>query len=383
MRCPMNLSAISFGSLALPTPLLLSPLAGYTNLPFRRVIRELGSVGLCTTDLVNARSLLEKNRKALKLIESCPEDTPLAVQLFGSVPEEMADAAQMLEALGVASVDVNMGCPVRKVCQVGGGSAMMTELDRTSDLVRRMVNAVRIPVTCKMRLGWDDDNLTAPDLARALEEAGVTAIMVHGRTRQQGFEGSVNLAGIRRVVAAVRHIPVIGNGDVTTPEAARIMMESTGCAGVSIGRGAFYNPWIFVHTMHYLQTGELLPEPAFAERVRVMSRHFDLMIEVFGESLGCTMFRKVGPWYAKRFGPASLFNKGVVRVSTRADYDALLAQYIAWRAQFLDENGQLQRKYSPAPHALNFRDEEPGESDVPAVARREAIPVPAGPNELW
>jgi tRNA-dihydrouridine synthase B len=377
----MKSPALMFGNLGLPTPLLLSPLAGYTNLPFRRVIRELGRIGLCTTDLVNARSLLEKNRKALKLIETCAEDSPLAVQLFGSVPEEMAAAAKVLESLGVASVDVNMGCPVRKVCQVGGGSAMMTELDRTSALVRGMVDAVRIPITCKMRLGWDDDNLTAPDLARALEDAGAAAIMVHGRTRQQGFEGSVNLAGIRRVVAAVKRIPVIGNGDITTPQAAKIMLDSTGCAGVSIGRGAFYNPWIFVHTMHLLETGELLPEPPFAERLRVMNRHFDLMIEVFGEALGCTMFRKVGPWYAKRFGPASLFNKGIVRVSTRADYVALLEQYVAWRKQFLDENGELLHKYSPAPQALNFRDEEP--DDAPAVTRREAIPVPSGPNELW
>jgi nifR3 family TIM-barrel protein len=377
----MKLPVLAFGALRLSTPLLLSPLAGYTNLPFRRVIRELGSVGLCTTDLVNARSLLEKNHKALKLIETCAEDTPLAVQLFGAVPQEMRDAAKVLEQLGVASVDINMGCPVRKVCQVGGGSAMMTELGRTAALVRGMVEAVRIPITCKMRLGWDDENLTAPDLARALEEAGATAIMVHGRTRQQGFDGSVNLAGIRRVVAAVQSIPVIGNGDITSPEAARLMIDSTGCAGVSIGRGAFYNPWIFAHTLHYLETGELLPEPDFSERLRVMNRHFDLMIEVFGEKLGCTMFRKVGPWYAKRFGPASLFNKGIVLVSSRAEYEALIEKYLAWRVQFLDENGQLQRKYSPAPHALNFRDDE-AETE-PAVARRTAIPVPAGPNELW
>lgn len=379
----MELRRLNLGPLQLATPLLLSPLAGYTNLPFRRVIRELGSVGLCTTDLVNARSLLEKNRKALKLIESCPEDTPLAVQIFGAVPEEMIAAAQMLESLGVASVDINMGCPVRKVCHIGGGSAMMTELDRTASLVRKMVEAVRIPITCKMRLGWDDDNLTAPNLARALEDAGATAIMVHGRTRQQGFEGTVNLGGIRRVVEAVRHIPVIGNGDITSPHAARVMMESTGCAGVSVGRGAFYNPWIFVHIAHYLQTGELLPEPGFDERVRVMSRHLDLMIEVFGESLGCTMFRKVGPWYAKRFGPASRFNKGIVRIHTRADYDALLNDYITWRKQFLDENGQLLPKYAPAPNALNFRDDEAEAADTPAVALRVAIPVPAGPNELW
>src|SRR5471032_1083014 len=181
----MEVLPLAFGRLRLATPFLLSPLAGYTNLPFRLVIRELGGVGLCTTDLVNARSLLEKNRKALKLIESSAEDTPLAVQLFGSVPEEMRDAAQYLESIGVASVDINMGCPVKKVCQVGGGSAMMTELDRTASLVRGMVNAVKIPVTAKMRLGWDDDNLTAPDLARALEDAGAAAIFVHGRTREK------------------------------------------------------------------------------------------------------------------------------------------------------------------------------------------------------
>jgi len=376
-------NSISFGNLNLPAPLLLSPLAGYTNLPFRLVIREVGGVGLCTTDLVNARSLIERNKKALKLIESSPADTPLAVQLFGSVPEEMRDAALYLESLGVASVDINMGCPVKKVCQVGGGSAMMTELDRTAALVRGMVNAVKIPITCKMRLGWDDDNLTAPDLARALEDAGATAIMVHGRTRQQGFEGSVNLAGIRKVVESVRTIPVIGNGDITSPKAARIMLESTGCAGVSIGRGAFYNPWIFSHIVHYLQTGELLPDPPFAERIRVMNRHLELMIQVFGESLGCTMFRKVGPWYAKRFGPSSFFNKGVVRISTRADYEILVGSYVQWRAQFLDDAGNLLPKYAPRPHELNFRDEDSAESDQPAVTRREAIPVPAGPNELW
>jgi tRNA-dihydrouridine synthase B len=379
----MEARSLALGPLRLATPLLLSPLAGYTNLPFRLVIRELGGVGLCTTDLVNARSLLEKNRKALKLIETCAADSPLAVQLFGSVPGEMADAARLLESLGVASVDVNMGCPVRKVCQVGGGSAMMTELGRTAALVRGMVEAVRVPVTCKMRLGWDDDNLTAPELARALEDVGVAAIMVHGRTRQQGFDGSVNLAGIRRVVEAVRHVPVIGNGDITTPEAARVMLDSTGCAGLSIGRGAFYNPWIFSHIQHYLATGELLPEPRFAERVEVMTRHLDRMIDVFGEQLGCVMFRKVGPWYARRFGPASFFNKAIVRVSSRAEFASLLAAYIEWRRQFLDEDGNLRPKFAPAAPGLNFRHEEPSAESIPVSARREAIPVPAGPQELW
>src|SRR5579871_6864094 len=246
------------GSLELASNLFLSPLAGYTNLPFRLVVREIGGVGLCTTDLVNARSLLEKRDKAFKLIETRAADSPLAVQLFGSVPEEMRDAAAYLESVGIASVDINMGCPVRKVCKVGGGSAMMTELTRTAALVKGMVDTVKIPVTAKMRLGWDDQNITAPDLARALEDVGVAAIFIHGRTREQGFSGSVNLAGIRSVVQAVRKIPVIGNGDIITPEAAQKMFDETGCAGVSIGRGAFYDPWIFRRTLQYLQTLQTL-----------------------------------------------------------------------------------------------------------------------------
>src|SRR5436309_4157835 len=190
------------GPLILKSNLFLSPLAGYTNLPFRLTVRAVGGLDLATTDLVNARSLLEKNPKAFKLIQTSAADSPLAVQLFGSVPEEMRDAAIYLESLGVASVDINMGCPVRKVCNVGGGSAMMTELDKTARLVRGMVEAVKIPVTAKMRLGWDDENLTAPDLAKALEDAGVAAIFVHGRTRQQGFSRTIKLAGIRAVVSA-------------------------------------------------------------------------------------------------------------------------------------------------------------------------------------
>src|SRR5687768_14255985 len=167
---------IRFGSLELKSNLFLSPLAGYTNLPFRLALREVGGLDLATTDLVNARSLLEKNPKAFKLIETCPADRPLAVQLFGSVPEEMRDASLYLESVGISSIDINMGCPVRKVCRVGGGSAMMMELGKTAALVKGMVDAVRIPVTAKMRLGWDDQNITAPDLACALEDVGVAAI---------------------------------------------------------------------------------------------------------------------------------------------------------------------------------------------------------------
>jgi tRNA-dihydrouridine synthase B len=383
-----------FGPLTLKSNLFLSPLAGYTNLPFRLVVREVGGVGLCTTDLVNARSLLEKNPKALKLIETSPADSPLAVQLFGSVPEEMRDAAIYLESLSVNSIDINMGCPVKKVVKIGGGSAMMTELDKTAALVKGMVNAVKIPVTAKMRLGWDDDNLTAPDLARTLEDVGVAAIFVHGRTREQGFGGTVNLTGIRKVVAAVKAIPVIGNGDIITPQAAKKMFDETGCAGVSIGRGAFYDPWIFKRTLQYLKNSnslsqlngereknsdsdsELPPEPTFAERIRIMRRHLNLMVEVFGEELGCRMFRKVAPWYAKRFGPCHEFNKQIVQVATKAQFDAILENYIHWRQQFLDEHGELLPRYQQPPMVASFMREL-------ASTQREQIPVPKGPVEVW
>ena len=365
-----------FGPLTLSSNLFLSPLAGYTNLPFRLTVREVGGVGLCTTDLVNARSLIEKNPKAFKLVETSPADSPLAVQLFGSVAGEMRDAALIVEARGAVSVDINMGCPVKKVVKIGGGSAMMTELDKTAALVRGMVNAVKIPVTAKMRLGWDDDNLTAPDLARALEDAGVAAIFIHGRTREQGFGGTVNLAGIRKVVAAVKTIPVIGNGDIISPEAAKKMFDETGCAGVSIGRGAFYDPWIFRRTLQFLQTGQLPPEPGMDERLRVMRRHLDLMVEVFGEELGCRMFRKVAPWYAKRFGPCHEFNKQVVQLASRAHFEEILDHYLRWRRQFLDENGELLVRFQPAPMIASFMRD-------PASTQREHIPVPKGPVEVW
>lgn len=370
-------TVFQLGPLNLKSNLFLSPLAGYTNLPFRLAIREVGGVDLCTTDLVNARSLLEKNRKALKLIETNGRDRPLAVQLFGSVPEEMRDAAVFLQdECGVSSIDINMGCPVQKVCKVGGGSAMMTELDQTAKLVRGMVDALRISVTAKMRLGWDDKNLTAPELARVLEDSGVAAVFVHGRTREQGFGGVVNLDGIAKVVAAVKTIPVVGNGDVTTPEAAAHMFDRTGCAGVSVGRGAFYNPWIFKHTQQFRQTGQLPLEPSFNERVQVMCRHLDLMVEVFGEEHGCRMFRKVAPWYSKRFGPAKVFNKQVVRIETKADFHDILEEYLRWRQQFCDEKGELLPRYRQAPLVATFMME-------PAAAARTAIPVPKGPVEVW
>jgi tRNA-dihydrouridine synthase B len=371
---------VRIGPYQFDSNLFLSPLAGYTNLPFRLVVRETGGLDWATTDLINARSLLEQNPKALQLARTSPEEKLLSLQLFGAVPEEMRDAAARVEAMGIAAIDINMGCPVKKVTGIGGGSAMMTELGKTQALVRGMVDAVKIPITAKMRLGWDEQNLTAPDLARALADVGVAAIFVHGRTRAQGFSGRVNLAGIRAVVEAVPSLPVIGNGDVTTPAAAKQMLEETGCAGVSIGRGAFYNPWIFCHTLDYLRTGREPAEPTYAQRVQVMRRHLALAVDCFGEELGCKLFRKPAAWYAKRLGPAREFKRRVVHLKSLAEFDEILAAYEKWRAPFCDANGELLPKYRPDPMVASFQS---AEDDDPAVIRRDFIPVPKGPVDVW
>ena len=180
----------------------------------------------------------------------------------------------------------------------------------------------------------------------------------------------MNLAGIRAVVQAVKRIPIVGNGDITTPQAAKRMFDETGCAAISIGRGAFYNPWIFQHIAHYLAKGGIPPEPTFDERIAVMRRHLDLMVEVFGEELGCRMFRKVAVQYSKRFGPASEFNRRVVKLNSRAGFDDVITAYRAWRAQFLNENDQLLPRYQPR---------QPGIAAEAAVT----VKVPIGPNELW
>lgn len=368
---------MKIGDLELESNLFLSPLAGYTNLPFRLTVKSLGGLGLVTTDLVNARSLLEGRAVAYKMIETDPREQPMAVQLFGGVAEEMRDAAVIAQEKGAQSVDINMGCPVKKVVKTGSGSSMMKDMKKTAKLVKGMIEAVDVPVTAKMRLGWDADNITAPDLARALEDVGVSTIFIHGRTRAQGFSGGVDLEGIRLVKEAVRTIPVVGNGDVTTPEAARIMLERTGCDGVSIGRGAFYNPWIFRQTVRYLETGELMADPTFEERLQLMRLHLERMIGFYGELKGCIHFRKVAMWYAKRFGPSKFFKDKVARFESMAEFDEVVAGYREWRSRFCDESGELQKRYRPA---------MPYSSITCSDNRRdvhEAIKVPKGPVEKW
>jgi tRNA-dihydrouridine synthase B len=288
---------LRLGGLLVPSRFFLAPLAGYTSLAFRLAVRELGGLGLATTDLVNARSILERRPRSFELAETCPDDRPIAIQIYGAVPDEMRAAARWVVDHGASAVDINMGCPVRKVVKTGGGSALMCDAASAARLVEAVVDAVAAPVTVKMRLGWDDDNLTAPALARQFERVGAAGVIIHGRTREQGFRGGVNRAGIRAVVEAVERIPVVGNGDVRTLADAAAMFRETGCAAVSIGRGALANPFLFRQLEHWAAHGAPGPEPTFADRVAVMERHFLRLVERRGERTACLQFRKLIKWY--------------------------------------------------------------------------------------
>ena len=348
---------LCIGALEIARRYWLSPLAGYTNLAFRLAVRELSGLGMATTDLVNARALLQGGRKSMELVQTCPADRPLAVQIYGAEPEEMVAAAQWLESSGVSAVDINMGCPVHKVVRGGGGSAMMCDAHRAVGLVRVVVEAVSIPVTVKMRLGWDEANLTAPFLAREFEQVGAAAVIIHGRTRAQGFAGAVNLAGIRSVVEAVQRIPVVGNGDVLTIEDAIRMRTLTGCAAVSIGRGALLNPWIFAQLERWETSGDLGPSPTYQDRLDFMSRHFRLLTDLRGERFGCLQFRKVANWYCKVLRPGRVIQQQMVRIERVADFLAIVEQLQAI-GHDLEDN--------------RFRQ-----------AREPLIPVPSGPIERW
>jgi len=291
---------LCIGNIELASRFTLAPLAGYTNLPYRMAIRDVGGVGLCTTDLVNTRAILQGSSKTMELLATCPEDRPWAVQIFSGTPDDMIAGAKWVEAYGATIIDINMGCPVRKVVKGGGGSAMMCDTTgATINLVAKVVAAVKVPVTVKMRLGWDADNLTAPYFAREFERVGVAAITIHGRTREQGFSGSVNLEGIRSVVEAVDRIPVIGNGDVRSIRDADRMLRATGCDGIAIGRGALANPWMFRQLNRWLATGRPGPRGTYDERLDFMMNHFRRTVDWRGEWAACIQFRKMSAWYCK------------------------------------------------------------------------------------
>jgi nifR3 family TIM-barrel protein len=317
---------LHYGPLELPSRFCLAPLAGYTNLALRLSVRELGGLGLATTDLVNARAILEGKAKTMELLATSPEDRPLAVQIFGANPDEMSQAAKWLEDYGVSSIDINMGCPVRKVVRSGGGSAMMCDATNTVALVERVVTSVQLPVTVKMRLGWDDQNLSAPFFAKAFEEVGVAAITIHGRTREQGFGGRVKLDGIRAVVEAVSRIPVIGNGDVRTLADAARMFEETGCAGIAIGRGALLNPWFFRQLDAWLRTGDPGPRATWGERLNLMALHFRRLVHWRGEHFGCLQFRKVANWYCKTLRTGKEIQARLIRISSIVEFEGIVKE---------------------------------------------------------
>jgi tRNA-dihydrouridine synthase B len=347
---------VAYGSLSLPSRYLLSPLAGYTNLSFRRIVRQIGGVGLATTDLISANAIVYLNEKTLKMIETHPDDRPFAVQIFGHDQQMMIDAAQQLEQRGVDTIDINMGCPVNRIAGGGSGAGMMCNIGGTLALVQAVVESVRIPVSVKMRLGWDSTQLTAPQFAREFEQIGIVAVAIHGRTREQGFSGLVDLSGIRAVVEAVERIPVIGNGDVRTiPDAARMLTE-TGCDGVSIGRGALANPWIFKQLVEWEATGEWDPPGSFNDRLALLLLQFSWLEEQWGTDSAIVRFRKMGHWYLKS-----------MRVPP------------ALRHQF-----QLARSRSQFDDAIEtIKDAGPRGCDRTGVLPDMHIPVPSGPVERW
>jgi nifR3 family TIM-barrel protein len=279
---------------------------------------------LATTDLINSRALIQGSRKTQELIRTTPADRPLAVQIYGSQPHELAEAARWFEAYGASAVDINMGCPVCKVTRGGGGSALLCHPSATTALVETVVRAVGIPVTVKMRLGWDEHSQTAPNFARQFEQAGVAAVTIHGRTRAQGFGGNVDLGGIRAVVEAVDHIPVIGNGDIRSIADAQRMLEQTGCAGIAIGRGALLNPWFFAQLCRWQETGDPGPAATYEQRLSFMARHFRLLVEDRGERFGCLLFRKVANWYCKVLKPGRDVQQRLVRIDCAADFDRII-----------------------------------------------------------
>ncbi len=353
---PIFDSPLRYGDLELPSRFHLAPLAGYTNLALRLSVRELGGLGLATTDLVNGRAILEGKKKTYELLATCPEDRPFVVQIFGANPDEMSAAAQWLETYGATSIDINMGCPVHKITKNGGGSAMMCDANATMNLVHRVVASVRIPVTVKMRLGWDDASWSAPEFARRFEDVGVAAVTVHGRTREQGFGGHVKLDGIRQVVEAVRRIPIIGNGDVRSLADAARMFDETGCAAIAIGRGALLNPWFFRQLDAWLRTGDPGPRATWRERVDFMATHFHRLVKWRGEHFGCLQFRKVANWYCKSLRTSKEIQHTLIRLESVAQFDETV--------ELILERGE----------PLDWVERDAGESP---------IPVPSGPISHW
>lgn len=313
---------MKIGNIEIENNLVLGPMAGVTDLPFRKLCKEQGC-GLLYTEMVSAKAIHYKNKNTNDLLETEDGENPIAVQMFGSDPDLMAEIAVELEKKPFDIIDINMGCPVPKIVNNNEGSALMKDLNLIEEILTKMVKAVKKPVTVKIRKGFDNDSVNAVEAAIVAESAGVSAIAVHGRTRDQYYSGNADWDIIRDVKKAVK-IPVIGNGDITKPEDAKRMIEHTGCDGIMIGRAARGNPWIFSRTSYYLETGILKPEPTVQEVKEMILRHVRLQVECKGEFMAVREMRKHIAWYTFGFPHSAAIRRQVNAVNTVKELEGIL-----------------------------------------------------------
>ncbi len=319
------LKSIKIGNIDIALPVFLAPMAGVTDKPMRQMVRAYG-VGLCYSEMIASQAMVRANDKTLRMSSPVDDDKPLAVQIAGSNPQIMAEAAKMNADRGACLIDINCGCPVKKIVKGIAGAALMQDIELAARNIEAVVKAVDIPVTVKMRLGWDYDNLNAPQLAYLAQEAGAQMVTVHGRTRQQFYNGTANWEAIGNIVKAV-HLPVIANGDIFSPQNAKQALEQSGACGIMVARGIYGKPWLPQHIIHYLQTGQLLDEPSLEEKYKLIVSHFEAMIDFYGEYTGVRMARKHMGWYSKGIKESAAFRASVNKLKNADEVRAQLHSY--------------------------------------------------------